>query len=161
MMTLTVNTIPILVERGADYGPAAVALGLVGAGQAVGRLGYPLLAVGGHPRWRTVLVYAGGAVFAAGLAAVPGPLWLLVVLAVAVGAARGCDTLLRATAVSDRWGTRNFGAINGRFTLPLTIGGALAPAAGPVVAELVGGYAGMTVVMAVLIGASAVLAVRT
>ncbi|GAA2000784.1 MFS transporter [Brevibacterium samyangense] len=161
MTAVTINIIPLLLSRGMEYGLAAVVLGLVGAGQVIGRLLYPLLSFRGRPAARTILVYGSGAACLWGLALTPGPLWLLIVLAIAAGAARGCDTLLRATAVSDRWGTRNFGALNGRFSMPLTIGAALAPVAGPAIAGWVGGYALMAVVMAGGLTVAAVLAART
>src|SRR5699024_10835209 len=83
--------------------------------------------------------------------AVPGPTWLLIALAVGIGAARGCHTLLQATAVSDRWGTQNFGAINALFNAPMTAVAALAPVSGPPLAGLVGRYPALAILMAVLL----------
>ncbi|HLR45093.1 MAG TPA: MFS transporter, partial [Brevibacterium sp.] len=127
LFAVTINIIPMFLERGVSYGTAALALGLIGAGQVVGRVGYPQFARVTSARARTVAIFAAGAVGLWALALLPGPVWLLIVVAVVTGAVRGCHTLLQATAVSDRWGTQNFGTINGVFTAPMTFVGAFAP----------------------------------
>jgi hypothetical protein len=55
---------------------------------------------------------------------------------------------VQASAVAERWGTRNYGSINGAFAAPITIAMALSPAIGAAVATGVGSYAAMTAVMA-------------
>lgn len=90
-----------------------------------------------------------------------GLVWLLIVVAIGAGAARGCHTLLQATAVSDRWGTQNFGAINAIFNAPMTAVTALAPVSGPLLASLIGGYPAMAIIMAVLLTVAAALSART
>lgn len=161
LFAVTINLIPLLLERGIDYSTAALAFGLVGAGQVVGRLGYPALARRTTPQQRTLVVLGAGALGLWGLAMFPGPTWLLVAVAVGTGAARGCHTLLQATAVSDRWGTQNFGAINAVFNAPMTAVTALAPVSGPVLAGVVGGYPAMAVIMALLLTMTAALSIRT
>ena len=94
-------------------------------------------------------------------ALLPGPGWLLIAVAVLAGSVRGCHTLLQATAVSDRWGTQNFGTINGVFIAPMTFVGAFAPVAGPAVAGVLNGYPMMAAVMAVLLTGAAVVTSRT
>src|SRR5699024_8178183 len=131
LFAVTINIIPLIIERGAGYGLAAVALGLVGFGQVAGRFGYPSLERHTSTRLRTVILFAAGAVGLWLLALVPGPTWLLIGIGMVAGAVRGCMTLLQATAVSDRWGTNNFGAVNGVFVAPIPAGTALAPGAGP------------------------------
>jgi len=84
----------------------------------------------------------------AALALVPGPTWLLIAIGIVAGAVRGAQTLVQASAVADRWGTRNYGAINGAFAAPITIAAALTPAIGPAVAAGAGSYAAMTAIMA-------------
>jgi hypothetical protein len=54
------------------------------------------------------------------------------------GAVRGNFTLIQATAVSDRWGTRAFGTVNGIFLAPVTIATALAPGTGTILARWLG-----------------------
>lgn len=154
----TINLVPLLVERGASLTTAAVGLGLVGVGQVTGRLLFGPLSRATSPGGRvTVVVVVGGACVVA-LGLLPGPVVLLVAVAVAAGAARGLHTLLQASAVSDRWGTASFGRINGVFSAPTTVAVALAPAGGVVLAGLVGGFGAAFVVLgaiAVVVGVAA------
>ncbi|GAA4283446.1 MFS transporter [Brevibacterium daeguense] len=161
LFAVTINIIPMFLERGMSYGMAALALGLIGVGQVVGRIGYPQFARATSARARTVVIFAAGAVGLWALALLPGPGWLLITVAVLAGSVRGCHTLLQATAVSDRWGTKHFGTINGIFTAPMTFVGAFAPVAGPAVASLLGGYPMMAAVMAALLTGAAILTSRT
>ena len=158
LFAVTINIIPMFLERGMSYGLAATALGLVGAGQVFGRIGYPQFARATSPRARTAAVFVLGAGALWLLALLPGPDWLLIAVAVLAGAVRGCHTLLQATAVSDRWGTKNFAAINGVFVAPMTAVGAVALVAGPGLAEIVGGYRVMAFVMAALLSGAALMA---
>jgi len=161
LFAVTINLIQLLLERGVAYATAALAFGLVGAGQALGRLGYPQLGRVTTPAIRTAVIFGAGAAGLWALAVVPGPAWALVALAVLVGAARGAHTLLQATAVSDRWGTANFGALNGIFSAPMTAVTALAPVSGPALAGLLGGYPAMTMAMAALLTAAVAVSLRT
>lgn len=161
LFAVTINLIPLLLERGMEYSTAVLAFGLVGAGQIIGRLGYPLLTRRTSPQLRMLLILGAGALGLWGVAVVPGPTWLLIALAVGTGAARGCHTLLQATAVSDRWGTQNFGATNAAFNAPMTAVTALAPVSGPVLAGVLGGYPAMAVGMAALLTTAAILSMRT
>ncbi|MDN6159405.1 MAG: MFS transporter [Brevibacterium sp.] len=161
LFAVTINIIPLLMERGVGYRLAAIALGLVGFGQVAGRFFYPALERHTTSRARTVLLFASGAVGLWLLAFVPGPIWLLIGIGMLAGGVRGCITLLQATAVADRWGTANFGAINGVFVAPITVGTALAPAAGPALAGVVGGYPMMAIVMAALLTGATVLSGRS
>ena len=161
LFAVTINLIQLLLEHGVAYSTAALAFGLVGAGQAIGRLGYPQLGRVTTPAARTAVIFGVGALGLWALAVVPGPAWALIALAVLVGAARGAHTLLQATAVSNRWGTAHFGALNGVFSAPMTAVTALAPVSGPALAGLLGGYPAMTVAMAVLLTAAVVVSLRT
>ena len=161
LFAVTINIIPVLTERGAAYGQAAVALGLVGFGQVAGRFGYPSIERHTSARTRTVILFASGALGLWLIALVPGPVWLIIGIAMVTGGVRGCMTLFQATAVADRWGTTDFGAINGVFVAPITAGTALAPVAGPALAEVLGSYSLMAVTMAGLLTAATVLSART
>ena len=161
LFAVTINIIPLLIERGTGYSLAAIALGLVGFGQVVGRFGYPSLERHTSTRTRTVVLFAAGAVGLWLLAFVPGPVWALIGIAMLCGAVRGCLTLLQATAVSDRWGTRDFGAVNGVFVAPVIALTALAPVAGPALAGLLGGFPAMVMLMAALVTGATALAART
>ncbi|MGT2460823.1 MFS transporter [Sinomonas atrocyanea] len=127
LYSTTLAIIPLMTEKGLDYGLAAWALGLVGAGQVLGRLLYAALPHGTAP-WVSLAATSGLSVVAlALLALVPGPPWLLIAVGVGAGAARGAHTLVQGSAVADRWGTRSYGTINGVFAAPITVVGAFAP----------------------------------
>jgi hypothetical protein len=82
------------------------------------------------------------------------------VAGIAAGAIRGALTLVQASAVADRWGTGFYGKLNGALAAPVTAVSALAPGVAALVAEALGSYAWMAVVMAVLCTLGGVLAVR-
>jgi len=148
MLSVTLAVIPLYMEKGLTYELAAWALGLLGAGQVIGRLVYVALPHRSAP-WVPLIATSGLAVVLLGLMAlVPGPPWLLIVIGMAAGAVRGAQTLVQGSAVADRWGTRNYGSINGVFAAPITAVSALGPALGPVVAAGLGGYEAMALVMA-------------
>jgi MFS family permease len=132
--------IPLLTGRGLSHSLAATALGLLGAGQLLGRLGYAPLSARTTPAGRTLVVVAASAVPIALLAVLRGPPVLLVAAAVATGAVRGAGTLLQATIVADRWGTAQYATLSGLFSAPITAATAVAPWAGTALAGLSGGY---------------------
>ncbi|TCO59271.1 MFS transporter [Actinocrispum wychmicini] len=137
---IVVNLVPLLAERGVDTGTAAVALGLGGAGQVAGRLGYATLTRRTSVRTRTALILLAMAATTALLGVLTSVL-ALVAAAVLAGMARGVFTLLQATAVTDRWGAAHYGHLTGLLSAPLTIMMALAPFAGAALADLLDGYA--------------------
>ncbi|GAB3500420.1 MFS transporter [Amycolatopsis cihanbeyliensis] len=152
---VVINLVPLLLERGVDAGTAAVALGLGGLGQVLGRLGYAPLVRWLNVRARTVVVLAAVAITTA-LLGVLTSVTALIVAAVVAGMARGILTLLQATAVTDRWGATHYGQLTGILSAPLTITVALAPWAGAGIAALTGGYSPMFLVLAALaLGGSA------
>ena len=161
LYAVTLAAIPLFTEKGMDYGLAALALGMIGAGQVAGRLLFVALPRRTAPWLVLAAVGALSAICLLLLGIVPGPEWLLIVIAVLAGAVRGALTLVNASAVADRWGTANYGAINGAFAAPVTIATAIAPAVGPLVAAGTGSTAGMALVMAGLALAGAVLARRS
>ncbi|WP_228720899.1 MFS transporter [Arthrobacter sp. 260] len=148
LFAVTFNLIPLLLERGLDYRTAVLAFSLIGVGQVIGRLFFAVLPGKANPVRRAVLLLAAGATSLWLLGLLPGPAFALIAVTVLAGAVRGCVTLLQATAVADRWGTANFGAVQGVFVAPVTAVGALAPAAGPLLAGLLGGYPAMALAMA-------------
>jgi MFS family permease len=153
-----INLVPLLLARGVSEATAAWALGLGGAGQVAGRLGYARLTRRTGLRGRTVAVLAAGALTTAALGVVPGPALLLVIGSILAGAARGIFTLLTATAVSDRWGIHHYGRLNGLLTAPMTLASAVAPAVGAGLAVLAGGYPAMFLVLAAVGATATVLA---
>ncbi|GAB3399070.1 MFS transporter [Flindersiella endophytica] len=135
-----VNQIPLLTGRGLSLETAALALGLSGAGQVCGRLFYAPIARYTSIRGRTALILCSGATMTALLGLLPGPAWLLVTVAILVGATRGLFTLLQATAISDRWGEAHYGTLNGILSAPVLLATASAPWAGTAIANTLGGY---------------------
>lgn len=156
-----INLVPLFIERGFTTTEAAVALGLGGVGQVAGRLGYSSFAARTGVISRTVIVLALVALTTVLLAILPGPLWLLTSVAMLVGVVRGIDTLLQATAVSDRWGVHGFGRLNGLLTAPVMVSAAIAPFAGAAIAEATGGQATAFLLLASVAGAAAVTAAFT
>ena len=153
LYAVTLNVIPVLMEKGADYTTAALGFGLVGAGQVGGRLVFAAI-----PATARISVLTGTATCAILVLALPGPVPLLIAAGVLAGAVRGCHTLLQATIVADRWGTASLGTLQGSFAAPLTAATALAPAAGPAIAAWLGSYTSMAYAMAAITGAAALIA---
>ncbi|MGI9824440.1 MFS transporter [Agromyces sp. Marseille-Q5079] len=158
LFSVTLAIIPLYMEKGLTYELAAWSLGLLGAGQVVGRLLYLVIPHDAAP-WRPLaLTSALAVVVLALMGLVPGPPWLLVVIGVIAGAVRGAQTLVQGSAVADRWGTRNYGSINGIFAAPITAITAMGPALGPVVAIASGSYSTMAIIMAGFAGLALVTA---
>lgn len=148
---VTVNQVPLLLERGLSTEVAAWALGLGGLGQVLGRLGYAPLIRRSSVRGRVVIIMGALAATSALLAVLPGPAWVLIAAAMLAGAARGVFTLLQATALSDRWHPRAYGRLNGIVSAPVMIAVAVSPWAGSALAEPLGSY---TPVFLLLAGAA-------
>lgn len=155
------NLVPLLTSRGESTTVAAASLAVCGAGQVLGRLGYPTLTRRTSPRARTTAILAAGAVPIALLAVLPGPVSAVIVTATCVGAVRGTYTLLQATAVSDRWGTDQFATLNGIFVAPAIAATAIAPAGGALLADRLGSYPAAYHLLAILTLAGAALAVAS
>ncbi|QSB16549.1 MFS transporter [Natronosporangium hydrolyticum] len=151
--------VPLLTDQGFSTTTAAWALGLSGAGQLLGRIGYGWLVRRTSVRARTVGILAAGGVTTAAVAVAPGPAALVIAVAVLAGAARGLFTLLSATAVSDRWGSHRFGSRNGVFHAPLTAAMATAPLVGAVAAGWLGSYGAVFVALAVVMLLAAAVSV--
>ncbi len=152
--------VPLLEERGVSTQLAALALGLGGAGQVAGRIGYAAIVRRTTVRTRTTAILLAMAATTA-LLGVLTTAFLLVLGAIAAGMARGVFTLVQATAVTDRWGRRYYGHLNGLLSAPMTITMALAPFVGAALAELVGGYATTFVVLGAVAAVSAALSYFT
>ncbi|MET9817248.1 MULTISPECIES: MFS transporter [unclassified Streptomyces] len=161
MYAVVFALVPLLMERGAGPTVAAWALGLGGAGQTLGRTLYARLARHSSITNRTVALVAAGGATTAALALVPGPVPLLVALAIAAGMVRGNLTLLQATAVTDRWGATHYGRLSGLLIAPATIAAALAPWAATSLATALGGYPPLFLALAAASAAAVVLASQT
>ncbi|MEV0598827.1 MFS transporter [Streptomyces sp. NPDC050315] len=161
MYAVVITLVPLLIERGASPTTAAWALGLGGAGQTLGRTLYAALARRTGVTTRTAALIAAGAATTAALALAPGPVPLLIVLAVTAGMVRGNLTLLQATAVTDRWGATHYGHRSALLAAPITIAGALAPFTATALATPLGGYPNLFGLLAAASALAAVLALGT
>ena len=157
---VVLNLVPLLHQKGVTYEVAAVALGLGGAGQVLGRLGYGWLSRSLRVRARTCLTLAGVAVTTALLAMFTG-VAALITLAVLAGMVRGILTLVHATAVTDRWGASHYGQLTGVLAAPVTLAAAMAPWIGAVLASVLGSYSTMFWVMAGMAAVAAALGLAT
>ncbi|GAA4667982.1 MFS transporter [Amycolatopsis dongchuanensis] len=153
-----INLVPLLTERGLSPDAAAVALGLGGAGQVLGRLGYTTFTRHTSVRVRTAIIL-GAVAITTGVLGLLTSAPALVIAAVVAGMARGVFTLLQATAITDRWGAVHYGRLTGVLSAPLTITMSLAPWAGAAIADGLGGYPHTFLVLALAAGAAVVLSV--
>ncbi|WP_328551832.1 MFS transporter [Streptomyces sp. NBC_00358] len=158
MYAVVIALIPLLTERGAGPTAAAWTLGLGGAGQTLGRTLYSILARNTGVTTRTATLIAAGGATTMALATVSGPYPLLLLLAVVAGTVRGNLTLLQATAVTDRWGTTDYGRLSGLLAAPTTAAAALAPFAGAALAGELGGYPVLFTLLAFVSAVAAALA---
>lgn len=153
-----VNLVPLLHHRGLSTSDAALALGLGGVGQVLGRLGYGRLTAATTVRTRTAIVLLAAAATIVLLGLLPGPFLALIAAAMLAGAARGIVTLLQATAVTDWWGPAHYGRLNGLLSAPSTFAAALAPWAGAALAGPLGGYPAVFCLLGALAALAALLA---
>ncbi|NVN52936.1 MFS transporter [Mycolicibacterium hippocampi] len=151
------NLVPLMSQRGISTGAAAVALGLGGAGQVLGRLGYRTLVRSVGVVARTVLIMAGVAATTA-LLGVFSSYAVLVAVAIGAGVMRGIMTLLQATAVTERWGATHYGHLSAFLNAPIMIATAIGPFVGAALASLLGGYAAMFLALGAIAAAGALLA---
>lgn len=158
---VVVNLVPLLISRGLTTGQAALALGLGGIGQVLGRLGYARLVAGTTTLGRTAGVFAGIAATTGLLAVLPGPILALMAASMLAGVGRGIFTLLQSTAVSDRWGVRGFGRLHGILTAPLLLASAVAPFAGAATAAATGSQTNAFLILTLIAAAAAAIALGT
>ncbi|MCK6068479.1 MULTISPECIES: MFS transporter [Microbacterium] len=155
----TLSAVPASVEKGLDLQSASWVLGLIGAGQILGRVLYLAVPYRSAPWIAPVVVGALGAASLAGYAVAREPGWIFAA-AILAGAVRGAFTLVQASAVSDRWGTTSYGRLNGMLAAPISALTALAPGAAAVLAGLWGSYQAVSLSMAAICLAGGLLVVR-
>ena len=158
VFAVVVNLVPMLLEQGLTRNLAAIALGLGGVGQVIGRLGYARFEAATTVTARTVSVLVAVALATAALALAPAAATLLIALGMVLGLARGIYTLVQATAVTDRWGPAGYGTLNGLLTAPALVASASAPFVGAALAHLLGGYSTAFLVLAGVAAVAAALA---
>ncbi|WP_235174695.1 hypothetical protein [Tomitella biformata] len=140
------NRVPLLVERGFSPSSTAWTLGLGGAGQVLGRVGYLPLAARIGPRGRAVAVMVTTALPTAALGIV-GSAAALILVAVGAGVVRGIRTLIQATAITERWGQTHYVRLSGLISAPVVTMMAIAPWAGTALSSWTGRYARTYVVL--------------
>jgi MFS family permease len=143
-----VNLVPLLSAGGLTTVAAAVALGVGGVGQVAGRLLYEPLLARLRVRPRTVLVVAVAALTTVGLAVSVRWVVAACLASFAAGVARGIFTLIQATAVSDRWGTRDFGSRSAVLGGAVMCAAAFSPWLGALLASALDGYVAAFVAIA-------------
>jgi len=153
---VVINLVPLLEEGGLTTTLAAVALGVGGIGQVLGRLLYQRLLGPLTPAARLTATLAAAALTTALIAVARSPLAVVLLVCLAAGLARGVFTLVQATAVSDRWGTSNYGARSSLLSGSTTVAAASAPWAGAAGAAALGSYQEAFLVLAA-VGAAAAL----
>jgi MFS family permease len=157
---VVVNLVPLLLERGSSLQTAGLVMALGGVGQVAGRIGYPQVAARLSPVGQAVVVLAALTVTTALLGMV-GALLAVAVVVLLAGAARGSLTLLRATAVADRWGTSEYARLTAALSLPVALAGAAAPWVGSQLASWAGGHAPAFLALAGLDAVAVGLAMMT
>jgi MFS family permease len=158
MYAVVVALVPLLLERGDTTSQAAWTLGIGGAGQTLGRTLYANLARRTSAPARTTILIALGALTTTAFATLHGPYALLITASIAAGMVRGNLTLLQATAITDRWGTTQYGRLSGLLAAPATTAAALAPFAGAALAGPLGGYKPLFLLLAAVSAAAALIA---
>ncbi|MFZ2178147.1 MAG: MFS transporter [Rhodococcus sp. (in: high G+C Gram-positive bacteria)] len=150
------NLVPLLIEQGFSPSLAALTLGLGGAGQVLGRIGYLPLAARTTARTRIVGILAATAITTA-LLGIVSTVMALITVAIGAGLIRGIFTLIQATAITDRWGATHYGRLNGLMSAPIVIIMALAPWAGTALSAWTGSYAHAYLILASLAVVAAVI----
>ncbi|QLY28005.1 MFS transporter [Nocardia huaxiensis] len=143
------NLVPLLQERGFSPALAAWALGLGGAGQVLGRIGYLPLAARSTVLTRTLAILAATAFATALLGLVTG-VTVLIAVSIGAGLVRGIFTLVQATAIPDRWGATHYGRLNGLLSAPVVVVMALGPWAGTALSAWTGSYAHAYLILAAI-----------
>lgn len=151
-----VNLVPLLTERGLDTTTAAIALGVGGVGQVIGRLGYGL--VERAPLWFRTTVVLSATTLTTAILGLASTVTIAVLAALAAGTARGIFTLLHATAVTDRWGTAHYGRLTALVAFPIAFATAVGPWVGAGLAAAFGSYSGAFLVLAGINAVGVVLA---
>ena len=159
LYAVTLSAVPASVEKGTDLQTASWVLGLIGAGQVLGRLLYLAMPHTAAPWIAAAAVGLLGAIVLAGYAAA-GHLVGIFATAIIAGAIRGALTLVQASAIADRWGPHSYGRLNGMLAGPVSGLTALAPGAAATVAASLDSYAAMGFVMAAVCAAGGLLAIR-
>jgi len=159
LYAVTLSAVPASVEKGLNLQIAAWVLGLIGAGQVLGRLLYLAIPHTAAP-WIAAASVGGVGAIALTVFGIASGTATIIAAGIVAGAIRGALTLVQASAVADRWGSESYGKLNGALAAPVTAITALAPAVAALVAGALGSYAWMAIAMAALCALGGALAIR-
>jgi MFS family permease len=136
---IRVHFIPFLIEMGAESSTAALATGVIGIMQVVGRVAFAPL----DQRFssRTIIIGVFGLHVVALACLLPGKSLLLVgAFIVLFGAAQGAVTLVRPAMLAGLYGITHYGRISSIMALFLTLAGTAAPLGASLLYEQAGSY---------------------
>ncbi|WP_192813695.1 MFS transporter [Microbacterium yannicii] len=159
LYAVTLAAVPASVEKGLSLQAAAWVLGLIGAGQVLGRLLYLAVPHTAAPWIAPAIIGLLGAGALTTYALATGPVAIFAT-AIVAGAVRGALTLVQASAVSDRWGPDSYGRLNGVLSAPVSALTALAPGAAALLATATGSYEAMALLMAGVCAIGGLLVIR-
>ncbi|NYE19442.1 MFS transporter [Microbacterium immunditiarum] len=159
LYAVTLSAVPASVEKGLDLQAAAWVLGLIGAGQVLGRLVYLVVPHTAAPWIAPACVGLLGAAALVLFAVASSPTGVFAA-AIVAGAIRGALTLVQASAVADRWGAATYGRLNGVLAAPVIALTAFAPAAAAILAATAGTYTLVALTMAVVCAMGGAMAIR-
>ena len=142
-----------------DLQTASWVLGLIGAGQVLGRLLYLALPHTTAPWIAPSVVGLLGATVLVGFAAAAHPIWIFST-AIVAGAVRGALTLRAGLRHRGPLGSRSYGRLNGMLAGPVAALSALAPGAAAILAASLGSYSAMGFVMAAVCAVGGLLVIR-
>jgi MFS family permease len=161
-VALTVHLIPYLTEQGIPATQAATIAGLFGLMSLVGRL---ILGPLGdrYPRQVVTALLMGMQLVGMLVLTLMPTLLGAIVYITLFGAGSGTLTMMRAALLAERYGSAQYGKINGTMSLGLTLARTLASISATLLAGQLGGYQGLLWILVGLsaAGGIAVLQIRT
>ena len=160
VVAMAAHAVPLLLERGHDPALVATVVGLVGAMQLAGRLLFTPAARSVDLATLTAVTF-GLRVVALLLLVLPLPAVGLFAFAALFGCANGASTLGRAGLVAERFGSANYGAINGSMSTLIAVVQTVAPLAVGALRVATGDYAAALLALAVTTAAAAYAVVRS
>src|SRR5690606_23249016 len=127
-VAMAAHAVPLLLERGHDPALVATGVGLIGAMLLAGRLLFTPAARSVDLATLTAATF-GVRVLALLLLVLPLPPAGLFLFAALFGGANGAGTLARAALVAERFGSANYGTINGSMSTLIALVQTVAPLA--------------------------------
>lgn len=160
VVAMAAHAVPLLLERGHDPALVATVVGLIGASQLAGRVLFTPAARSVDLATLTAATFAvrGGALL---LLALPLTSLGLLAFAAMFGSANGASTLGRAGLVAARFGSANYGTINGSMSTLIAVFQTVAPLAVGALRVATGDYGTALLVLAAVSAAAAYAVLRS